>query len=181
MKFCSACGSAAIALSVPEGDHRERYVCPACGTVHYKNPLIVCGVVPVFEDKVMLCRRGIEPRFGKWTLPAGFMENGETVEEGAERELFEEAVATVTLGPLLTVLSVPYISQVHMMYLGTLHLGVNGEGKFATTPESTEIKLFTEAEIPWKELAFRTVKTALEHYFECRRSGEFTLKRAKID
>ncbi len=176
MKFCSACGSAAIALVVPDGDHRERYVCPACSTVHYENPKIVCGVVPVFEDRVMLCRRGIEPRYGKWTLPAGFMENGETVEEGAQRELFEEAVATVVLGPLLTVLSVPYISQVHMMYLGTMN-----QAKFAITPESTEIELFTEADIPWKELAFRTVKTALEHYFDCRRTGEFTLKRAKID
>ena len=124
----------------------------------------------------MLCLRGIEPRLGKWTLPAGFMENGETVEEGAVRELFEEAVATVTLGPLLTVLSVPYISQVHMMYLGEM-----SEPKFATTLESTEIRLFTEAEIPWPQIAFRTVKMALEHYFECRRSGEFTLKRAKIE
>ena len=97
MKFCSACGSADIALTIPEGDQRARYVCPACGTVHYSNPKVVCGVVPVFEDKVMLCLRGIEPRLGKWTLPAGFMENNETVEEGAERELFEEAVATVTL------------------------------------------------------------------------------------
>lgn len=176
MKFCSVCGSADIALTVPEGDQRSRYVCPSCGTVHYSNPKIVCGVVPVFEDKVMLCLRGIEPRKGKWTLPAGFMENEETVEEGAQRELYEEAVSTVALGPLLTVISVPHISQVHMMYLGTMV-----EPKFAVTPESTEIKLFTEAEIPWGELAFRTVKTALEHYFECRRTGEFTLKRSRID
>ena len=176
MKFCSVCGSADIALTVPEGDQRSRYVCPSCGTVHYSNPKIVCGVVPVFEDKVMLCLRGIEPRKGKWTLPAGFMENEETVEEGAQRELYEEAVSTVALGPLLTVISVPHISQVHMMYLGTM-----AEPKFAITPESTEIILFSEAEIPWNELAFRTVKTALEHFFECRRVGEFTLKRARID
>ena len=176
MKFCSVCGSADIALTVPEGDQRSRYVCPSCGTVHYSNPKIVCGVVPVFEDKVMLCLRGIEPRKGKWTLPAGFMENEETVEEGAQRELYEEAVSTVALGPLLTVISVPHISQVHMMYLGTMV-----EPKFAVTPESTEIRLFTEAEIPWGELAFRTVKTALEHYFECRRTGEFMLKRSRID
>ena len=176
MKFCSVCGSADIALTVPEGDQRSRYVCPSCGTVHYSNPKIVCGVVPVFEDKVMLCLRGIEPRKGKWTLPAGFMENEETVEEGAQRELYEEAVSTVALGPLLTVISVPHISQVHMMYLGTM-----AEPKFAVTPESTEIKLFTEAEIPWGELAFRTVKTALEHFFECRRTGEFMLKRSRID
>lgn len=181
MKFCSVCGSPEIALTVPQGDQRQRYVCPSCGTVHYENPKIVCGVVPVHEDKVMLCRRGIEPRFGKWTLPAGFMENGETVEEGAQRELFEEAVSTVTLGPLLTVLSVPYISQVHMMYIGTLHGDDAGAPKFALTPESTEIELFTEAEIPWNELAFRTVKTALEHFFECRKAGVYTLKRGRID
>ena len=176
MKFCSTCGSADIALRIPEGDHRERYVCGNCAAIHYRNPLIVCGVVPVFGDRVMLCRRGIEPRYGKWTLPAGFMENGETVEEGAQRELFEEAAATVELGPLLTVLSVPYISQVHMMYLGTM-----AEPKYAVTPESTEIALFTEDETPWKELAFRTVKTTLEHYFQCRRTGEFSLKRGRID
>ncbi|MBL8310785.1 MAG: NUDIX hydrolase [Burkholderiales bacterium] len=176
MKFCSACGSAEIALRIPEGDHRERYVCEHCGIVHYQNPLIVCGVVPVFEDRVMLCRRGIEPRYGKWTLPAGFMENGESVEEGALRELAEEACATVALGPLLTVLSVPYISQVHMMYLGDM-----AEPKFATTPESTEIRLFREDEIPWQELAFRTVKATLAHYFECRARGDYRLKRAKIE
>lgn len=176
MKFCSNCGSASIGLSIPDGDHRERYVCAACATIHYKNPLIVCGVVPVYGDRVMLCRRGIEPRYGKWTLPAGFMENGETVEEGAQRELLEEAAATVELGPLLTVLSVPYISQVHMMYLGTM-----AEPKYAITPESTEIELFTEEQIPWKELAFRTVKAALEHYFECRRTGQFSVRRGRVD
>jgi ADP-ribose pyrophosphatase YjhB (NUDIX family) len=171
LKFCSTCGSADIALVIPEGDHRERYVCPSCKTVHYKNPLVVCGVVPVYGDKVMLCKRGIEPRFGKWTLPAGFMENNESVEQGAQRELFEESQATVTLGPLLAVLSVPYISQVHMMYLGQM-----SEPKYAVTLESTEINLYSESEIPWDELAFRTVKVTLEHYFACRRAGAFSVK-----
>lgn len=175
MKFCSTCGSAEVVRRVPEGDHRERFVCGGCGAIHYKNPLIVCGVIPVFGDKVMLCRRGIEPRFGQWTLPAGFMENNETVDEGAQRELLEESLATVTLGPLLTVLSVPYISQVHMMYVGTMT-----EPKFGVTPESTEIALFDEADIPWKELAFRTVSTSLEHFFACRRAGAFTLLTAKV-
>ncbi|TAG76796.1 MAG: NUDIX hydrolase [Burkholderiales bacterium] len=175
MKFCSECGSGNLARSVPEGDHRIRYVCPDCGTVHYKNPLIVCGVVPVFEDRILLCKRGIEPRFGKWTLPAGFMELEESVEEGAQRELYEEAVATVELGPLLSVISVPRIGQVHMMYLGDL-----AEPKFATTPESTEVCLFQESEIPWEELAFRTVSTTLKHYFECRRSGDFSLLRDSL-
>ena len=124
----------------------------------------------------MLCKRGIEPRYGKWTLPAGFMENNESVEHGAQRELFEEAVSTVVLGPLLTVLSVPYISQVHMMYLGTM-----SEPKYEITPESTEINLYREDEIPWDELAFRTVKTALEHYFECRKTGVFSVKCATLE
>jgi ADP-ribose pyrophosphatase YjhB (NUDIX family) len=176
VKFCSACGSAEIALRMPEGDHRERYVCASCGTVHYKNPLVVCGVIPVYGDKVMLCKRGIEPRHGKWTLPAGFMENNESVEQGAQRELFEESEAVVKLGALLTVLSVPYISQVHIMYLGTM-----SEPKFATTPESTEIQLYSESEIPWDELAFRTVKTALEHYFVCRKTGVYSVKCATLE
>lgn len=171
MKFCSECGSGNLTRRVPDGDHRERYVCPDCGTVHYKNPLVVCGVVPVYGDKVLLCKRGIEPRHGKWTLPAGFMELGESVDEGAQRELFEEAVAKVTLGPLLAVLSVPRIGQVHMMYLGTL-----AEPKFETTPESTEVALFAEHEIPWDELAFRTVATTLRHYFAQRKDGAFTVK-----
>jgi ADP-ribose pyrophosphatase YjhB (NUDIX family) len=176
LRFCSTCGSDRIALITPAGDHRERYVCPNCTTVHYSNPKIVCGVIPVFEDRVMLCKRGIEPRYGKWTLPAGFMENNESVEDGAQRELFEESVATVTLGPLLAVLSVPYISQVHMMYLGTM-----AAPKYQITPESTEINLYRESEIPWSELAFRTVKTALEHYFECRKSGVFVVKCATLE
>jgi ADP-ribose pyrophosphatase YjhB (NUDIX family) len=171
MKFCSECGSANLSRYVPEGDHRVRYVCPDCGTVHYKNPLVVCGVVPVYGDKVLLCKRGIEPRHGKWTLPAGFMELEESVEEGAQRELFEEAVAKVELGPLLTVLSVPRIGQVHMMYLGTL-----ADPKFETTPESTEVRLYEESEIPWDEIAFRTVATTLKHYFAQRKSGVFTVK-----
>jgi ADP-ribose pyrophosphatase YjhB (NUDIX family) len=171
LKFCSECGSMNLTRRVPEGDHRVRYVCPDCGTVHYKNPLVVCGVVPVYGDKVLLCKRGIEPRYGKWTLPAGFMELEESVEEGAQRELFEEAVAKVELGPLLTVLSVPRIGQVHMMYLGTL-----AEPKFETTPESTEVQLYAESEIPWDELAFRTVASTLRHYFAQRKSGVFTVK-----
>ncbi len=172
MKFCSECGSGNMTRRVPEGDHRVRYVCPDCGTVHYKNPLVVCGVVPVWDNKVLLCKRGIEPRYGKWTLPAGFMELEESVEEGAQRELLEESEATVELGELLSVLSVPRIGQVHMMYAGAMR-----EPKFATTPESTEVRLYEEHEIPWDELAFRTVSATLKHFFECRRKGEFSVLR----
>ncbi|MFN3629490.1 MAG: NUDIX hydrolase [Casimicrobiaceae bacterium] len=158
MRFCSACGSARVAWIVPEGDHRERWVCSDCGTIHYSNPKIVCGVVPLWADRVLLARRGIEPRQGKWTLPAGFMENGETVEEGALRELWEETRARVRLGPLVAVISVPHIHQVHMMFLGELI-----EPRWETTPESTEIALYAADEIPWDQLAFRTVRLTLEH------------------
>jgi ADP-ribose pyrophosphatase YjhB (NUDIX family) len=175
MKFCSECGSANLTRRVPDGDHRMRYVCPDCGTVHYKNPLVVCGVVPVYGDKVLLCRRGIEPRYGKWTLPAGFMELEESVEEGAQRELLEEAVATVELGPLLSVLSVPRIGQVHIMYQGTMK-----EPKFETTPESTEVRLYCEDEIPWDEIAFRTVALTLKHFFECRKTGLYPVARETL-
>jgi ADP-ribose pyrophosphatase YjhB (NUDIX family) len=136
--------------------------------VHYQNPRVICGTLPVWDGKVLLCKRAIEPRYGYWTLPAGFMENGETVEEGALRETHEEAMTRITAPQLLTVLSVPAINQVHMMFWGHMP-----EGSFATTPESLEVRLFEEPEIPWSEIAFRTVKTTLEHYFLCRRNGQF--------
>ncbi len=170
MKFCSHCGSGRIQFETPEGDQRARYVCKACGEVHYQNPKIVCGTVPIWQGKVLLCKRGIEPRFGKWTLPAGFMENGESVPEGALRETTEEALAVVLSPQLLTVLSVPAISQVHMMFWGELPAA-----QFGTTPESTEVALFAEEEIPWEDLAFGTVSTTLKHYFACRRAGNFSL------
>ena len=145
-------------------------MCKACGEVHYQNPKIVCGTVPIWQGKVLLCKRGIEPRFGKWTLPAGFMENGESVPEGALRETAEEALTTVNNPQLLSVLSVPAISQVHMMFLGEL-----STPQFGTTPESTEVALFAEVEIPWDDIAFRTVSTTLKHYFQCRSTGNYPL------
>ena len=170
MKFCSLCGSDRIVFEMPEGDQRLRYVCKACGEVHYQNPKIVCGTLPVWEGKVLLCKRGIEPRFGKWTLPAGFMENGESVPEGALRETAEEALTAIRNPQLLSVLSVPAISQVHMMFWGEMP-----EQKFGTTPESTEVALFAEEDIPWDDIAFRTVSTTLKHFFKCRQQGGYPL------
>ena len=167
MNFCSNCGHA-VEQKIPADDSRLRYVCPQCETIHYQNPNIVAGTLPVFEDKVLLCKRAIEPRYGYWTLPAGFMENQETTMEAAARETWEEAEAKVTLHSLLTVINVPQINQVHMYFLATLI-----DGKFGVGTESLECALYTEEEIPWDELAFPTVKRTLKRYFADRKEGKF--------
>lgn len=153
---------------VPTGDNRERDLCEHCGAVHYVNPRPVVGTIPVWQDTVLLCRRAIEPRLGKWTLPAGFMEVGETTGEGALRETLEEAQARVELGPLFTMIDVPYIEQVHVFFRAEL-LDLD----FAPGAESSEVRLFREAEIPWQELAFRTVSQTLRLFFADRARGEF--------
>lgn len=167
MKFCSHCGES-VAQRIPEGDNRLRFVCKACDTIHYQNPNIVAGTIPVWGDKVLLCKRAIEPRYGYWTLPAGFMENQETTAEAAMRETWEEAAAKVRIDSLYTMISVPQIDQVHIYYRATLI-----EGKYGIGPESLETQLYSEAEIPWDELAFPTVKRTLKHFFEDRRKGDF--------
>ncbi len=168
MKFCSHCGSP-VELIVPEGDSLPRHVCPACGTIHYQNPKMVVGCIPEWEDKVLLCRRAIEPKYGLWTLPAGFMENGETTAEGALRETWEEAGARVELGPLYTLFNLPHINQVYFMFRARL-LDLDCKPGI----ESLEVRLFAEHEIPWEQLAFRTIKASLELYFRDRASGGFT-------
>lgn len=167
MNFCNHCGHA-VDFKMPEGDSRLRYVCPSCEKVHYLNPKIIAGCLPIWHDQVLLCRRAIEPRHGFWTIPAGFMENAETLAEGAARETWEEAEATVRNLKLYTVYSIPYISQVYTLFLGEL-----ADGRFGVGTESLECRLFTEEEIPWDELAFPSVKKTLKHYFEDRRAGHF--------
>ena len=167
--FCSAC-SARLAHRVPEGDSLTRGICDACGAIHYRNPRLVVGALAVWEDKVLLCRRAIEPRLGKWTLPAGFMENGETVAAAATRETLEEACARIELGPMFAHFSVPQINQVHVFYQARL-LDLD----YSPGIESLEVSLFAEADIPWGEIAFRTVKLSLRHYFADRTCGSFTL------
>lgn len=167
MNYCSHCGSA-VRLSVPAGDNRERHVCETCGTVHYQNPRIIAGCLPVWEDKVLLCRRAIEPRLGFWTLPAGYMELGETLEQAARRETWEEACAEVTLDSLYLVFALPNVGQVHMHYLARLP-----EPRFAPGSESLETSLFAENEIPWDQLAFETVRRTLVYYFADRPTGTF--------
>ncbi len=174
-KHCKSCG-AAVVYAVPPDDNRERATCTACGTVFYENPINVVGTVPAWGDQVLLCRRNIEPRFGFWTLPAGFMEFGESAGEGAARETDEEAGANFELGDLFTVLSVPRVGQVHLYFHARLTDTV-----FAPGPETTEARLFTEAEVPWDELAFRTVRETLEHYFTDRRAGRFRVHTGTLD
>ena len=158
-----------------DGDTKERAVCPACHTIHYENPLNVVGTVPVLGDRVLLCKRNIEPRWGKWTLPAGFMELGETTAEGAARETDEEAGAQFELDELFTVMSVPRVGQVHLYYRARLL-----SDRFNPGHETIEARLFTEEEIPWAEISFRTVKETLEHYFADRRAGRFVLHTLDI-
>lgn len=169
INFCCSC-AAPVRLRVPPGDTLPRHVCDACGAIHYRNPRLVVGTLPVWEDRILLCRRAIEPRLGCWTLPAGFMENLETLAEAAERETREEARARVELGELYTMISVPHINQVHAIYRARL-LDLD----FAPGEESLEVALFDEAAIPWPEIAFRTVATTLRHYFADRVHGCFTL------
>jgi ADP-ribose pyrophosphatase YjhB (NUDIX family) len=168
IRHCRQCG-ALVARRLPDdGDTKERAICTVCHTVHYENPLNVVGTVPHWGDQVLLCKRNIEPRKGKWTLPAGFMELGESTSEGAARETTEEAGAQFVMEDLLTVMSVPRVGQVHLYYRARLTSDVFDPGH-----ETMEARLFTEAEIPWDELAFRTVKETLEHYFADRRAGQF--------
>jgi len=167
MKFCPDCG-ASVTLKIPAGDSFPRHVCDACDTIHYSNPKMVIGCIPEWEGKILLCKRAIEPRRGYWTPPAGFMENGETTAEGALRETLEEANARVEIGDLYTMLSVPQVNQVHIFYRARLL-----DLEFAPGPESLEVALFEEAQIPWKEIAFRTISTTLRHYFEDRKQGRY--------
>ncbi|EPG64870.1 NUDIX hydrolase [Leptospira wolffii] len=160
MKFCSICGSS-VSLKIPEGDSLPRYVCDSCGTIHYQNPKVIVGTIPVWEGKILLCKRAIEPRKGYWTLPAGFLENKETVEEGAARETEEEANAKIDILRLHSVYSIPHISQIYMFFLANLI-----DGTFSTSPESEEVKLFHPHEIPWDEIAFASVTFALKRYTE---------------
>lgn len=169
MKFCTACG-AAVELRVPVDDTRPRHVCTACGIIHYQNPKMVIGSIPAWEDKVLLCRRAIEPRYGLWTLPGGFMENGESTGAAAIRETLEEACARIEIIDLYSMYSLPYIDQVHLFFRARL-LDLD----FAPGQESLEVRLFTEAEIPWDHLAFRPVRYSLEHYFAERDTGAFKL------
>ena len=168
MNFCSRC-AAPVALRIPPGDDRPRYVCDTCGTIHYQNPRIVAGCVLEHEGRVLLCRRAIEPRSGWWTLPAGFMENGETMQEAAVRETFEEANARAEIDALFSCLDIPRINQVYVMFRGRLA----GGGSFSPGAESLDTRLFDEAEVPWDGIAFPAIARTLELWFGDRCHGAF--------
>lgn len=175
MKFCSQCG-APVALTVPGDDDRPRHVCPSCGAIHYQNPKLVVGCIPVWEDRILMCRRDIQPRKGYWTLPAGFLENGETAAAGARRETFEETGTTVTdLTPYLMV-DIVHIHQIYLMFRSRLMAT-----DFHPTRESSEVKLLGEVEIPWEDIAFKVVEKTLRSYFRDRPSGRFAFRTDTID
>jgi ADP-ribose pyrophosphatase YjhB (NUDIX family) len=165
IKFCPHCGSSVV-HKVPEGDSLVRAVCEACHHIQYLNPKIVVGCLPVYGDRILMCKRAIEPRYGLWTLPAGFMENNESASEGAAREAMEEANAHVEIEDLYTVYSIPHISQVYMMFRARLL-----DPDVSPGTESLEVKLVTEDEIPWDTLAFQMVRRTLEHFLEDRKTG----------
>jgi ADP-ribose pyrophosphatase YjhB (NUDIX family) len=165
MHYCSKCGST-VTLRIPADDTRERHVCNGCATVHYLNPRNVVGTIPVWGEQVLLCRRAIQPRHGFWTLPAGFMEIGESTTHGAARETLEEAGAHVEIGPLFSLINVPHVEQVHLFYLASLPTP-----EFSAGEESLEVALFYEHEIPWSELAFPTTKQTLQWFFADRSAG----------
>ncbi|MDR2209242.1 MAG: NUDIX hydrolase [Azoarcus sp.] len=167
MNYCSECG-APIAMMTPSGDTRPRHVCMSCGMVHYRNPKLVVGTIPEWENGILLCRRAIEPRYDKWTLPAGFMETSETTAEAAARETLEEACARVEMGEMFSLIDVPAISQVHIFYRARLL-----DADFCPGEETLETAIFSEAEIPWDEIAFRTVFLTLRQYFSDRRNGSW--------
>lgn len=174
MKYCCYC-SAELIYDIPSNDNRHRYICNACGIIHYQNPKIVAGCIPVWGDQILLCRRAIEPRLGYWTLPAGFMEMGESTLEAGIRETFEEANARVEVEDLYAVFNLSHVDQVYMIYRSRL-LDLD----FSSGVESSEVKLFEEDEIPWDRLAFTAIKETLKFYLDDKKTGKFQLHTGDI-
>jgi ADP-ribose pyrophosphatase YjhB (NUDIX family) len=175
MKFCPACG-APVAFTIPDGDHLPRHVCTACKAVHYLNPRIITGCVPEWQGKILLCKRAIEPRLGYWTIPAGFLENGEAIQDGAARESMEEALARVEIGSLLSVVNVIRAHQVHITFRARL-LDTN----YGVGAESLEVGLYDESEIRWEDIAFLSVEFALRRFLEDRHADREATHFRDID
>ena len=175
MRYCSKCGSDQIDFKIPDDDNIKRYICSACDSIFYTNPNLIVGTICVKDDQVLLCKRNIEPRFGLWTLPAGFMENSETLQEGALRETKEETQASPIIISAYTAFSLTHISQVHFFYLAEL-----GNEKFGPTSESSEVELFDEQDIPWDQIAFPTVTKTLEYYFADKKEGNYPFREEAL-
>ena len=167
MNFCSNCG-AAVTQRVPPGDNLPRWVCDSCNTIHYENPKMIVGCVAEWDGRILLCKRAIEPRYGLWTVPAGFLENGETTADGAQRETLEEANARVEIDALFSLYNLPHINQVYMLFRGRLL-----DSDIGPSAETLEARLYEETAIPWNEIAFVTVRRTLHQYFSDRRDGQF--------
>jgi len=167
VNYCSNCGQS-LTYHIPPGDDRSRHICESCGLIHYQNPKMVVGCIPELEDKILLCRRAIEPCYGKWTLPAGYLENGETVSAGARRETFEEAQARVEILAPYALYNICYVNQIYLMFRARLM-----DRHFRPGSESLEVRLFSEVEIPSDEIAFRVIEETLVQYFKDRRTGLF--------
>jgi 8-oxo-dGTP pyrophosphatase MutT (NUDIX family) len=175
MNYCSECGKASIEFKIPEGDTRPRHVCAQCEHIFYQNPRCVCGTLPIFNDQILLCKRAIEPRYGFWTLPAGFMENGESSFDAAIRETYEEAQANVTITSLYSLIDLPDINQIHFFFAAQMT-----KPEFSSGTESLEVELFREQDIPWGDLAFKSVEQTLQWYFEDRHQSQLPLRTATL-
>lgn len=175
MKYCIECGTKDVVYVIPEGDNRQRHICQSCNYIHYVNPRMICGTLPIHDNKILLCKRSIEPRKGYWTLPAGFMENGESIEHAAHRETQEEAMATAINSHLYSIFSLPHINQVHIFYKCNIN-----NGHFGAGVETEDAQLFQLDDIPWEHIAFKTVYRCLEHYIEDFKTGEFSLRSEEI-
>ncbi len=176
MKYCSDCGSSKIEFKTPQGDNIKRYCCPDCNNVFYTNPNMIVGAICIRDNKILLAKRNIHPRKGLWTLPAGFMENAETLKVGALRETMEETMSEASVVMPYTMFSLPHINQVHLFYLADLL-----DDNFGPTSESIEVKLFSEEEIPWDEIAFPTVERTLKLYLEDVKTGDFIFRDEDIN
>ena len=174
VQYCTACG-AIVEKRIPPGDDHPRYVCTACGSIHYQNPKLVVGCIPEYQERILICRRDIEPRKGKWTLPAGFLENGETVREGAMRETLEEARVRVEIIAPFRLFDLAFVNQLYLMFRASITVP-----EFGPTPESSEVRLVHENDIPWEDIAFPVIEKTLRHYFRDRIEGQFSFKSLEL-
>jgi len=174
MNFCSECGKTVV-HRIPDGDNLPRFICEHCDTIHYQNPKLVVGCLPVWNDQILLCKRAIEPSYGLWTLPAGFMENQETLEQAALRESREEANANLEIENIYSIISLPHINQIYVLYRARL-LDLD----FSAGIESLDVQLFNEEDIPWQQLAFKTIDNTLKHFFADRKKGVFSVHQDVI-